>query len=240
MRLLLTIVLQVLALQVFAGWYECYTYKGQVAGVNVKAYIQLREINATSKDSIPVSGIYKYENINEPIVLEGYLINNKSLELIEYHDNVAFAKLTLQWGNKTLDGKWESDRKNYKICLMETGKLIDTESELVNDSVDILMSSLFREEYIMATYYKSEDDYRARISELKIISKQINQVRHIIKFEHEDTPVGNIMTTIFANITAWEKTVDSEKSLEIVEDVGRMGESYFMTYNSKTNTFIKD
>ncbi len=251
MRLLLIILLQILTLQAFAGWYECYTYKGQVAGVNVKVYIQLREINANSKDSIPVSGTYKYENINEPIVLEGYLINNKSLELIEYHDNIAFAKLTLQWGNKSLNGQWKSDQKNHKIILTETGRLIDTEREMVNNPTEILMSSSFREEYIVGVYYKREEyivgvyykreeDYRARISELKIIDKKTNQVRHTIKFKNEDSPVGNVMTIIFKNVTAWKKTDNSEKAIEIVEDDGRMGQSFFMTYNSKTNTFIKD
>jgi hypothetical protein len=124
MRHLLLITLLSVTTNVFAGWYNCYSYKGQIADVNVHVYLQFREINATSKDTIPVSGIYKYDNHNDPIELKGILIKGKTLELSEYHNNVSTAKLNFQWHEQSLDGLWKSDKKSYKITLTKIGSLV--------------------------------------------------------------------------------------------------------------------
>lgn len=240
MKLLLLSIVFLTTSNVFAGWYQCYTYSGQLAGSKVHLYLQLREINATSKDTIPVSGVYRYDNFNNPIILEGILVKNKSLELTEYLDKTPLARLNFLWNEESLIGTWKSERKSYKIVLAKVGSLIDTERERIIESTEILFSSSFKSEYLVGLYYKAEDDFRARMSELRVIDKKTNKVKQIIKFDKEDRPVGNVMTVIFSNVSAWEDITSSKKVLEIEEDDGRMGQSFSMTYDKTTDRFIKE
>ena len=240
MRHLLLITLLSVTTNVFAGWYNCYSYKGQIADVNVHVYLQFREINATSKDTIPVSGIYKYDNHNDPIELKGILIKGKTLELSEYHNNVSTAKLNFQWHEQSLDGLWKSDKKSYKITLTKIGSLVDTKTEGINKSTEILMASSFKDEYLIGIYYKEPNDYRARLSELRILNKKTNEVKQLIAFDRNDRPVGNVSTVIFEAIRVWENLDKAERAIEVEEDDGRGGQSFFMTYNNEKNKFIKD
>jgi hypothetical protein len=225
---------------VAAGWYECYTYTGQIASYKVHLYLQLREINATSKDTIPVSGVYKYDNFNDPIVLTGILVKNQTLELNEYQSNTPYAKLIFQWNKESLVGLWQSDKKSHKIILTKVGTLVDTEREMNNEHTEILLTSSFKKEYLIGVYYKDEDDYRARMAELKIIDKKTNKIINRIKFDKEERAVGNVMTVIFGNVSAWEDVAADKKGLDIEEDDGRMGQSFSMTYDKKTGSYIRE
>jgi len=240
MKYLLLIASIFLTTNVFAGWYNCYSYKGQIAGANVHVYLQLMEINATSRDTIPVSGIYVYDNHNDPIELRGALIKETILDLTEYHDNVKFANLKFQWDQQSLDGLWKSDKKSYKITLTKIGSLSDLKMEYTNKPTEILMASSFREEFLIGIYYKERDDNRARLSELRILSKKTNEVNQVIKFSRNDRPVGNVSTVIFDNVRAWENLDKGERAIEVDEDDGHMGQSFFITYNRENKKFIRN
>ena len=239
--LLLTIILFLSTSNAFAGWFRCHVYKGQIAGAKVHMYLQLRDINAESKDTIPISGVYKYDNYNEPIELRGVLIRNKTLELIEYYNNIPSAKMSLEWNESLLVGAWVSKNKSCKMMLNKINSLIDTEREGVNSSTEILMKSSFKAEYLVGLYYKERGDQRARLSELKVISKKTNEIKQVIKFNRDEPPTGNISTIIFEAIRVWENFDKGELAIEVeVEDGGHGGQTFFMTYNKDANRFIKD
>ena len=225
---------------VFAGWYKCSTYQGQIAGARVHVYLQFRDINATSNDTIPVSGVYRYDNYNDPIELRGILLKNKSLQLTEFHGNTRFAELNFQWQDKSLHGLWQSDRKSYKVSLTRIGSLSDIENQGTNEPTEILIGSSFKDEYLIGVYYKDLHDSRARLLELRIFDKKTNELRQVITFDKKDMPAGNVSTIIFSAVLARENLDKRERSIEIDEDDGRMGQSLFMTYNHETNQFIED
>ncbi len=225
---------------IYAGWYRCYTYKGKLAGLDIHMYLQIREINATSKDSIPVSGVYKYDKYNEPIVLKGFLIKNKSLELIEYQNKNRIAELNFPWNKDALQGMWLSDKKKYPINLEQIGFLSDLDQDKTSKPTEILMSSSLSCDYLVGVYYKENSDNRARLSDLKIINKKNNKIKQIVSFNKKDRPVGNVSTIIFNSARVWKNIEKGEESIEIDEDDGQMGQTFFLTYNKELDKFIKD
>ena len=228
----------------FAGWYQVYCYNGQLAGVNIHMYLQLREINSETKDSIKVSGIYKYDKHNTPITLTGYIINQKFLILSELsEDNEPKATIRLDWSiQNELNGRW-TDKKNgksYNINMTKIGELIDTASDKINPPTRIMMGSSFKNEYLVVIYDKSKDDYRAKMIELLIIDKMSNKVKHKVDFRNNVVPVGNVMTVIFANAYAIESPNGKQKNIELMQDDGRMGTELYLTYNATTDKFEID
>ncbi|HNP18266.1 MAG TPA: hypothetical protein PKL31_07535 [Fulvivirga sp.] len=220
----------------FAGWYECHTYRGTLAGARIHLYLQFMNIHSTSKDSIIVKGIYKYDKINEPINLRGVLLNQRVLKLTEFHDDNPFAELLMEWGKDNVDGIWNSSNKSYKIQLEKVGYLSDIDEKRVNEPTDIMMESAFKNEYLIGTYLKTTLDQRAKMTQLKVIDKKTNQLKHLIKFDNKDKPIGNVMTDIFSNVTIWK----TPKALLINVDDGHMGGSFFMTYNESLHEFVID
>ncbi|WOK09628.1 hypothetical protein RT717_13360 [Imperialibacter roseus] len=224
----------------WAGWYNCRTYEGEVAGAKVHVYLQFFDKHGASKDTIAVSGIYVYDKLNDPLVLKGSLIKSTVLELTEYHDGDAFAKLTLQWTEDSLTGTWQSSQKMHKVSLSQIGLLTDVDEAIVNPPTEILMRDSFQSDYFLAVYYKGKDDTRARMAEVRVIDKKTRVIKHIIKFEKDEWPVGNVSTVIFENIRGWEPPRVDTRALEIEVDDGHMGQSYFMTYDPVQGKFVKD
>ena len=221
-----------------AGWYEVYTYDGVLANSEVHFCIQLRAINSNNPDSILVSGLYKYNHINDPLELRGYLINNDTMILTEFHDEKPFATLKFKWGTGDISGEWSGrDDRNFKIRLSKTESLSDINSKSRNGPCDVLMGSSFLKEYLVATYEKPETSRRAYMTEIKVLSKKDHSLITKITFESENRPVGNVSTVIFANAYSFEDPESGTKTIEISVDDGRMGESFILKYDEKSNKF---
>lgn len=220
----------------FAGWFECYSFKGKLAGADIHMYIQLMKIHSNNKDSTIVIGLYKYDKINTPIKLRGAILNDRTLKLTEYHNEEPSAQMVLNWGSNHLEGTWEGPQRSYSIQLQKVGYLSDLDFKRVNEPTEILMESSSSEEYLVGVYSKKATDLRAKMTSLHVIDKKTNEIRQLIKFDESDLPIGNIMTEIFSNISM----IKSPKSLLINVDDGHMGGSYFMTYNESLQKYIKD
>ena len=241
MKKLLFILFLTISYQSFAGWYQCYTYEGKLVGMNVHFYLQLREINSKSPDSIMVSGVYKYDKHNTPISLSGYLVNQKHLSLSELSDdNEVTATLSLEWSdNKLINGTWTGNNgKRFSISLNQIGQLIDTNPKGVNPATEIMMGSSFKNEYLVGVYDKLQIDYRAKMLELRIIDKKTNELKYSIDFKDHGMPVGNVMTVIFANAYVSESTDGQSKSIEMMQDDGRMGTEFYLNYDPATDSWV--
>jgi len=237
-KLIVTAFFILFSLYTKAGWYEVYTYDGILAGKKVHFSLQFREINSTSKDSILLTGIYKYNHINEPLELRGFLINNDSLKLQEYHNEESFADITFKWNNGDLVGLWENTQKKYSVKLKNVGKLTDLDADNSNPPTEILMSTCFDNEYLVGIYEKLQSDDRAKMVALLVKSKKSNIVLQRINFDFEERPIGNVMTVIFEN--AITDKYKGGKMIEVTVDDGRMGESFLMKFNEQENKFILD
>ncbi len=242
MRKLLIIIFLIISNQSFAGWYQCYSYKGQLAGMNIHMYLQLREINSESKDSVMVAGVYKYDKHNTPISLTGYLVDQEILKLSELsNENEVTASLLLKWSEfGNIKGTWtgQLNKKRHVIKLTQIGSLIDTDSDHVNPQTKIMMGSSFKNEYLVGLYDKEKEDYRAKMLELQIIDKKSNELKYRIDFRDHIVPVGNVMTIIFANAYASESPDSISKNIEMMQDDGRMGTELYLTYDLVSDSFI--
>ena len=59
--------------KVFAGWYECYNFKGTINNYPISLSLQVRQgyFGEASKKDFNLIGVYKYDKHNDPIRLEG-------------------------------------------------------------------------------------------------------------------------------------------------------------------------
>jgi hypothetical protein len=227
--------------QAYAGWYECYTYKGKLAGADIHLYLQLMEINSSTKDSILVSGVYKYDKQNTPIELRGVLIKNSLLVLKEYINNKPNAELKINWSKEnSLQSTWGAigSSKSFRLALEKIGQLIDTDEDRSNVYTEILMETSFTGEYLVGGYIKNKDERKARMVELKIYDKKTNQELQRISFLEHPRPVGNLATVIFGNAYASEVEDLDIKEIETMEDDGRMGQELYLFFDKKSNKYI--
>ncbi|MBS7256310.1 hypothetical protein [Flavobacterium branchiicola] len=226
----------------YAGWYECFGYKGKIDKYPISLSFQIKEgyFGEKNKKNFNLIGVYKYESHNNPIRLEGKLDFKKNKVLLyEINNGKYTATFEFEFSKDKSVGVWTNlaTNKQLSLELSNTSILIDQIEENEFNNIEILQAASFTEFYFIGEYSKKENYDKAQMDRLKIINKKDNTVFQIIDFSKIKTLTGNIMTIIFDNV----EIIDTKKKQFIVwNDVGRMGGYLTITFNSKTKKFKLD
>ncbi|RZK04287.1 MAG: hypothetical protein EOO46_16915, partial [Flavobacterium sp.] len=128
-----TILLILLSLglsKVYAGWYECYNFKGTIGNYPITFSVQVRKgyFGEKEKKNFNIVGVYKYDKFNNPINLEGKIdFATKKALLYEISDNKHTATFEFDFSKNECRGVWRnlSIKKTLPLQLNYVSQLID-------------------------------------------------------------------------------------------------------------------
>jgi len=225
--------------KVYAGWYECYNFKGTIDKYPITLSIQVRDgyFGEKDKKDLNIIGVYKYDKHNEPIRLEGKINfkDNKAL-LYEISNNKHSATFEFDFSKIECVGIWRnlSTNKIMPLHLIYVSKLIDTLEENQSANIDILQANSLPDFYFVGIYSKTVGGNKAQMDKLQIIRKKDNIIFQTIDFSKIETKTGNVRTIIYDNV----EIIDTNaKKLNVWNDIGRMGGYLTITFNSKIQKF---
>ncbi len=224
----------------FAGWYECYNFKGTIGKYPITLSLQIRQgyFGEPNKKDFNLIGVYKYDKHNDPIRLEGQLnTSTKKVLLYELNNKQYSAIFSFSFSETEISGTWKgkNDSQELPFHLKFVSKLIDTSESNQFDEIEILQSQALPEFYFVGRYSKSLDDDRVKMNKLQIFRKKDNSLFQTLDFTKIETATGNVMTIIYDNVDV--ENIRSKK-LTVSNNIGRMGGYVIITYNAKTNKFI--
>jgi hypothetical protein len=224
---------------VYAGWYECYNFKGTIDKHPITLSLQVKQgyFGGKDKKDFNIIGVYKYDNRNSPIRLEGKM-NNKDNKILLYEiaNNKHSAVFEFNFSEIESNGTWKSllTNKAMLLHLHYVSKLIDTLKDNQFANIEILQANSLTDFYFVGDYSKKDGEDRAQMNNLKIIRKKDNVVFQTIDFSTIETFTGNVMTRIFDNV---EIADPIKKEITVSNDIGRMGGYLIITFNSKSQKF---
>lgn len=226
--------------KVFAGWYECYNFKGTIDKYPITLSFQVRQgyFGEAGKKDFNLIGVYKYDKHNDPIRLEGQLnTTDQKVILYELSNNNYSATFLFDFSQNEILGTWKSktSNKELQLHLNFVSKLVDTLESNQCNGIEILQSKTLPDFYFVGSYSKSSDDDRAKMNKLLIFRKKDNTLFQTIDFSKVETATGNVMTIIYDNIDVENK---QSKKISVSNNVGQMGGYLIITYNGTINKFI--
>jgi hypothetical protein len=226
----------------YAGWYECFSYKGKIDKYPISLSFQIKEgyFGEKNKKNFNLIGVYKYDKHNNPIRLEGVLDFKKSKVLFyEISKGKYTATFEFEFSKDKCVGVWTNLSTNQQLPLQltNTSILIDQIQENEFNNIEILQAASLAEFYFVGVYSKKRNHDQAQMDRLKIINKKDNIVFQIIDFSKIETLTGNVKTIIFDNVEIAE---NKKKEFIVWNDIGRMGGYLTIEFNSKTNKFKLD
>jgi hypothetical protein len=236
---ILTVLFVLSITRVYAGWYECYNFNGTIDKYPISLSIQVLKgyFGEPDKKAFNLIGVYKYNNHNEPINLEGKLDykNNKVL-LYEISNKKHTASFKFEFSESECNGVWTnlSTNKQLPLHLTYVSKLTDTAETDQFNNIQILQYSSLKELYFVGVYSKIAGERRAQMDKLRIIRKKDNSIFQVIDFSEVDTQTGNIWTIIFGNVETFNATTNEFK---VWNNIGKMGGLLTIKFNTKTQKF---
>jgi hypothetical protein len=231
-----------LVTKTYAGWYECFSYKGNIDKYPISLSLQIKEgyFGEKSKENFNLIGVYKYDKHNNPIRLEGLLDFKKNKVLLyEINNGKYTATFEFEFSKDKCVGVWTNLSTNQRLPLQltNTSILIDQIEENEFNNIEILQTDSLAEFYFIGVYSKKMNQDKAQMDRLKIIHKKDNVVFQIVDFSKIETSTGNIMTIIFDNV---EVADNKKKEFIVWNDIGRMGGYLTLKFDAKTNKFKLD
>ena len=223
----------------YAGWYECYNFKGSINTNSISLSIQVRDgyFGEKDKKDFNIIGVYKYDNQNSPIRLEGkFNSKDKKVLLYEIINKKYSALFKFEFSENECNGIWTnlSTNKSMPLHLNYVSKLIDTLDENQSSDIEILQANSLPDFYFIGVYSKVAGENKAQMDRLKIIRKKDNLLFQTIDFLKIESKTGNVRTIIYDNV---EVTSAKTKQLSIWNDIGRMGGHLNVYFNSKAQKF---
>ncbi len=222
-----------------AGWYECYNFSGTIDKSPITLSIQMREdyFGEKNKKDFNIIGVYKYDKNNAPIKLEGRRNSgDNKVVLYEVTGEKQTAAFEFEFSENESKGFWKnlSTAQKLPLNLKYVSKITDTAQENEFSNVEILQANSLKDFYFTGVYSKIKNQADAQMTELKIIRKTDNSVFQTLNFSKVEAPMGNLMTIIFDNIEADNKS----KNFTIWSKIGRTGGYLTVNYNLKKKKFI--
>ncbi|BFM45331.1 hypothetical protein CFS9_39720 [Flavobacterium sp. CFS9] len=232
----------IIVTKTYAGWYECFSYKGKIDKYPISLSFQIKEgyFGAKNKKHLNLIGVYKYDKRNTPIRLEGVIDFKKNKILLYEISNEKYtARFEFEFSKEKCVGVWTnlSTNQHLSLELINTSVLIDQTEENEFNDIEILQAGSLTEFYFIGIYSKKKNSDQTQMDKLKIINKNDNTVFQTIDFSKIKTVTGNIRTIIFDNV---EVTGNKKKELIVWNDIGRMGGYLTIKFNVKTNKFKLD
>ncbi|MEP6924078.1 MAG: hypothetical protein ABI954_06415 [Pyrinomonadaceae bacterium] len=120
------------------------------------------------------------------------------------------------------------------LNLKYLSKLTDTTAEDQFTNVEILQANSLKDFYFIGVYSKNKNQEDAEMTQLKIIRKKDNALFQTLNFSKVETRTGNLMTVIFDNVEANNKS----SNFTISNKAGRVGGYLTVNYNLKKKRFI--
>ena len=180
-----------------------------------------------------------YDNVNEPIALNGILNDRTHAVLKETINNQPNAMLDfLFYGNK-IKGNWMSLKtiQPETLELEKTGELIDTVATSKISAIEILQTASLKDKYLVGVYTKKANAQKASMNKLKIIDKQTNKVSQEIDLSKVKTASGNVWTIIYGNTLVDDIDNDGNKDITVWNDIGKRGGYLYIVYDPKKQQF---
>lgn len=225
---------------VYAGWYQCYNFKGTIDKYPISFSIQVKPgyFGEKKKKDYNIIGVYKYDKHNQPIRLEGKIdfTTNKAL-LYEINNNSYTASFSFDFSTTTCKGSWQNLQNNttLPLQLQYVSQLVDTTESDQSPAVEILQAASLKDFYFTGLYSKKAGDDRAQMTELNIINKKDNTLFQVIDLLLVETQTGNVATIVFDNVYM---TDDKAKKILVLNNVGRVGGYIIIYFDPKTKKFI--
>lgn len=237
--LTLTILLALSFIEIHAGWYECYNFRGTIDKSPITLSIQVREgyFGEKDKKDFNLIGVYKYDENNAPIRLEGRRnLSDNKVVLYEVAGKKRTAAFEFDFSENESVGFWKnlSTNQTLPLNLKYVSKLLDTAKEHEFTDVEILQTHSLKDFYFIGVYSKNKNQEYADMKKLKIIRKRDNFLYQTLDFSMIETPTGNVMTVIFDNV----ETENKSNNFIISNKIGRMGGYLDVKYNLKKKRFI--
>ncbi|MEO6668171.1 MAG: hypothetical protein ABIN36_01765 [Ferruginibacter sp.] len=237
-KLLLTLI-TIGCTKVYAGWYECYNFNGNINRYPISLSIQVREgyFGGTKKKNFNIIGVYKYNNHNNLIRLEGIIdFNNRQALLYETTNDKQTAILQFEFSENNCNGSWTdiNTNKTLPLHLEYISKLVDTLDTNEYSNIEILQEASLKNFYFTGVYSKLPDELNAQMNKLKIIRKKDNVVFQTIDFSKMDVKVGSFRTVIYNNVEIYDT---AKEALMVWAYLGRLGGQYIISLDKKTNKF---
>lgn len=226
--------------QLYAGWYQCYNFKGSIDKYPISFSIQVRPgyFGEKEKKDYNIIGVYKYDKRNQPIRLEGKIDfkTNKAL-LYEVNNNKYTASFEFDFSTSTSTGVWKNLQNNNTLALQlqYVSQLTDTASSDESPGIEILQSHALKDFYFTGIYTKKAGDDRAQMIDLRIMNKKDNSVFQVIDLLLVETQSGNVATIIYDNVLIADT---NSKKILVLNNVGRMGGYITLRFDAKTKHFI--
>jgi hypothetical protein len=222
-----------------AGWYECYNFSGTIGKSPITLFIQMREgyFGEKDKKDFNVIGVYKYDRIRAPVRLEGKRnLSNNKIVLYEVTSKKQTATFEFDFSESESVGFWKNLLTDQKLPLnlKYVSKLTDTTAENQFTNVEILQADSLKDFYFIGVYSKNKNQADAEMTELKIIRKKDDTLFQTLNFYKVTTATGNLMTVIFDNVQANNKS----KNFIISNKVGRVGGYLTVNYSLKKKRFV--
>ena len=199
----ITLLLFVLVMQINAGWYEVYTFKGTIGKYPIELWLQVEDgFHKKNEKNLKVIGLYKYMSSNTPIAVQG-MMNNKKVEIFVMDGKKKVETFNFDFSKASIVGTWQQSKKKKKLDLRlkQHSTLDDREKENRFSNIEIVQRRSFKEFYFVGVYKKRQNSNdSARMSSLKIMRKKDNSLFQEIDFSKYGVDVGSIMTIIFDNI----------------------------------------
>jgi len=228
-----------IVIQVKAGWYEVYTFKGRIGKYPITLSFQKNDGYWGKKEKYNLIGLYKYDKFNTPITLKGY-IKDKKVELFVVKNKEKLEKFAFDFSTTTSIGTWNYLKKNSSLPLtlkyMHT--VDDRGSSVYFKGLEVVQKVSFKKYYFVAVYELDKKmPTMTFMSSLKIIDKRTNKLFQEIKFTDDSKEVGNIMTSIFDNIEGIE---EEKKIFYLANNIGRMGDTFIFYWDKKKKKFVRE
>lgn len=226
----------------YAGWYECYNFKGNIGNYPITLSIQISEgyFGEKAKKNYNLIGVYKYDRYNSPIRLEGKIdLADNSVVLYEISNRKQAAVFEFKFSEEASDGFWLNKTTNKKLPLQLkfVSKIADLNRTSEFSDVDVLQFHSLNDFYLVGSYSKVKGSDQAQMKRLKIIRKKDNSVCQIIDVSGREEQIGNLMTIIFDNISVLDV---NKKILGVSRHLGKYEEPLIILYDLSTRRFEFD
>lgn len=216
------------------GWFMVYNFKGSVGKYPITLSFQMLKVDSTCKTTLGapchnLTGLYKYDKVNEMIPLRGDLIWKTGQVVLEEmkpgaslgskarQDSVQ-ARFEFKFNKGSTQGTWKSLKgpRAYPLRLEFVSSLIDTfntfrdSTEKSDGVVDIPMSVTTADQYFIGAYdydYLKYQERGAVLTSIKVLDKKSNRLIQRIEMPLE----GH--ASLGANVTAIYENVGTEKDV---------------------------
>lgn len=226
--------------KLYAGWYECYNFKGTIANYPITLSLQVRQgfFGEKDKKDFNLLGVYKYDKHNKPIKLEGKLQGQKVL-LYELDSNKYTAIFSFTLTETECNGIWTNELSKNKLNVHLTfiSKLVDTSESTQFKNIEILQSNSLKDYYFIGIYSKISGADHTKMNKLTIRKKTDSSIFQTLDFSKVESETGNVMTIIYDNV---EITNSKTNEFTISNREGRIGSYLIVKYSKKNKRFKLD